>query len=477
MKALALFAPEIMSALFSVAAFAFIFVPAGLTRRYLYPVLMFLSAVSVAASIAALGQDGLYFLNTYKLDPFSQIFKLALAGCLFLILCISDRTYSLPEEIKPEYFIFLGTATLGMMMLTSANELITLFISLELASLSQYILVPLRKGKILNAEAGIKYLLFGAAASAITLYGLSFVFGLAQTTFFTQIALQVPLLVQQPIFYAGLFLTGAGFFFKLAAFPFHFWAPDVYEGAATPVTAFIATASKAAGIAVLIRILVTFSPGGAIHDEASMLTLILVWLSIISMTLGNLAAMIQKDMKRMLAYSSIAQAGYILSGLLAQTPQGYVSVVFYTLCYLVMNYAAFMVTVRVARVDDNPGIKSFSGLADRSPLLSLTLMVSLLSLAGIPPLAGFTGKWFVFSAAMDRGHWVLVLVGVINSVISLYYYLMVVRESYLGEPAADDVGLVVDLKTRLLSYVSITIILVLGVYPTPLIDWVERIIG
>lgn len=462
--------PEITVASIGLAAFLFIFAKDETTQKWLYPTIFSLGLLGLVVTLYSLKATGLLFWNTYEVNFFSQSFKLILMGCLILVLSISEKTPSLNSNIKPEYFLFLSTATLGMMVLTSATELVTLFISLELASVSQYILVPLRRGKVLNAEAGIKYLLFGAAASAVTLYGLSFIFGATNSTFFQDIISQLPHLSYKPIFHIGLFLTAAGFFFKLAVFPFHFWAPDVYEGAATPVTTFIATASKAAGVAVLIRILQLISGASEILSQ------VLVWLSLISMTLGNLAALIQKDMKRMLAYSSVAQAGYILAGLLSQNETGFIAVIFYTVSYIVMNFAAFMVTARIAGIDDNPQIKSFAGLSDRSPLLAVTLLVSLLSLAGIPPLAGFTGKWFIFSAAMEKGHWLLVLLGVINSVISLYYYLMVVKEAYLGKAPAEEKPLVIDLKTRLISYASIASLVILGVFPALLIQWAQAAI-
>ncbi|MBI1870844.1 MAG: NADH-quinone oxidoreductase subunit N [Chlamydiae bacterium] len=462
--------PEIVVSLMAIVSFLFVFFKEETGKKLLYPTILILGLVTLTSSIFSLNQEESLFFNTYQINLFSQAFKLILAGSLLLVLSICDHTESLSGEVKPEFFLFLSTATLGMMMLTSACELIGLFISLELASISQYILVPLRRGKILNAEAGIKYLLFGAAASALTLYGLSFIFGTAKTLFLNEILQNITSLIHLPLFGVGIFLTSAGFLFKLASFPFHFWAPDVYESAATPVTTFIATTSKAAAVAVLIRLFQIFSV-----DHAS-LTYILITLSFVSMTLGNLAAMIQKDMKRMLAYSSVAQAGYLLAGLLSQTSSGFIAATFYTIAYLIMNFAAFMVMARINSHNDNPTIKNFSGLADRSPLLALTLMISLLSLAGIPPLAGFTGKWFLFSAAMEKGHWILVLVGVVNSVISLYYYLMVVKEAYLGKPESGQGLLFLGIKTRLLSYASIASLIILGVFPTGLVHWLESII-
>jgi len=469
MNLISLLAPETCIAVLGTIAFLFVFMPEKTSQKIIYPVMLVLSALAVLSSICAFDARGLLCFQTYELTAFSQAFKIILAASLFSIIAISDHTPSLSQDTKPEYFLFLSTATLGMMMMVSSAELITLFLSLELASVSQYILVPIRKGKVLNAEAGIKYLLFGAAASALTLYGLSFIFGIAQTTFLSGIASQIPVLLKEPVFYVGVFLTGAGFFFKLASFPFHFWAPDVYEAASTQVTAFIATASKAAAVAVLIKLISVFAP------DREAFSMMLIWLSIISMTLGNLAAIIQKDMKRMLAYSSVAQAGYLLTGLLSETTDGNIAVVFYTISYLVMNFAAFLVTVRIAGADDNPGIKSFAGLAERSPILALTLMISLLSLAGIPPLAGFTGKWFLFSAAMAKGHWALVLTGVINSVISLYYYLMVVKESYLSEAPKDAPALSPSIKTKVLSYISVAAIILLGIFPSHLVKWIEML--
>ncbi|MBI1976729.1 MAG: NADH-quinone oxidoreductase subunit N, partial [Candidatus Omnitrophica bacterium] len=427
-------------------------------------------------SLAALSANGSLFGGCYQADSLSQIFKAAIALGFFFIIAFSDKTIAINLCVRPEYYFFLSTGTLGLMMLTSAVELLTLYVGLELASYSFYILVPLRRQGLLSSEGGIKYLLFGAAASGLMLYGMSLLFGITQTSYFSQMSATIAGWISTGAIPAALplalFLILAAFFFKLSAFPFHFWAPDVYEAAATQVTAFIATVSKAAAIAVFLRFFQFFG------SSLAQFTPLLVWIAFISMTLGNLTALIQGDMKRMLAYSSIAQAGYMLVGLLAQTPAGYTAVLFYAIVYLVMNAAAFLVTEQVGRNanQDNPQIETFAGLAERSPLLALTLLLSLLSLAGIPPLVGFTGKWVLFTAAMEQGYLWLVLAGVINSVISLCYYLMVVKQCYWAKPVSAQ-PLTLPFHTRLLSYAFILAIVALGVLPTFLITQAQNVIA
>jgi NADH-quinone oxidoreductase subunit N len=250
----------------------------------------------------------------------------------------------------------------------------------------------------------------------------------------------------------------------MSVFPFHFWAPDVYQGSANQVTAFIATASKMAAAAVLLRIFAT-----AVRLNYLPLEQTLVALAIITMTLGNLAAIAQTDMKRMLAYSSISQAGYILVGVLTLSRDGFAAVVFYAAAYLVMTFAAFMILVRVGEDGRDVPITGFAGLYKRSPLLALTLMVALLSLGGVPPFVGFTGKWFIFSAAMERHYWWLVLIGVINSTISVYYYLMVVKQAYLREPVTDE-RMPVAASLKLASVAAILLITFGGVAPARLLE-------
>ncbi|HYA02753.1 MAG TPA: NADH-quinone oxidoreductase subunit N, partial [Syntrophobacteria bacterium] len=257
----------------------------------------------------------------------------------------------------------------------------------------------------------------------------------------------------------GLLLTLCGFFFKLAVFPFHFWAPDVYQGAANQVTAYIATASKVAAVAILMR-MVALSGGTSIY-----LVKVLVALSICSMTLGNLVAIVQKDMKRLLAYSSISHAGYVLIGILSMTETGYASAIFYALAYLVMNLSCFLVVIKVAEDGGDLKVAQLAGLHRRSPLLAMVLMLAVFGLAGIPPTIGFTGKFLVFAAAVEKGYLGLVILAMVNATVSLYYYILIVKAAYLLEPDEEQAKLVVSTPTRVLTGILVTVMVVMGVYP------------
>ena len=422
------------------------------------------SLVVLVCALVALGGRGELFFAAYRVDLFSQLFKLVLAVALLLVILICDHMEGVEDRYHSEFFLFLTTCTLGMMLMVSAVELMTLYVSLELASFSLYILVPLRTGDELDVEAGIKYLFIGITASCVMLFGMSYIFGVAHTTYLAEIMERLPLLIQQPAAVIGLALMLSGFFFKLAVFPFHFWVPDVYQGAANQVAAFIATASKAAAVALLIR-LTALTAGTSIY-----LINVLIALCLASMFLGNLVAIVQKGLKRMLAYSTIAHAGYVMMGILTMTQFGYSAAVFYSVAYMTMNFAAFMVVVRVATQGQNLKISDLAGLHQRAPLLALTLMMALFSLAGIPPTVGFTGKFLVFAAAMKQGLFWLVLLGMINATISLYYYLMVIKAAYLLPAQEDAPRLDMGLGNRLLNYLLIAGMVYLGVFPQHLLD-------
>ncbi|MBI4353070.1 MAG: NADH-quinone oxidoreductase subunit N [Candidatus Omnitrophica bacterium] len=436
----------------------------------LYPSVFLSAIILVLLSSYALFSSGELFYSTYRIDLLSQGFKWILSLCFLFTILFSRRLVSIHPEREAEYFFFLCTATLGMMMLTSAMDVLTLYISLELSSYSLYLLASLRESKI-NAESSVKYLVFGAAASGLLLWGLSLITGLSGSTFFSVISKDVPLLMEQPAFALGMVLASLAFFFKLSSFPMHFWAPDVYECAATPVTSFVATASKAAAVAVLIRFFILLG-------ISQSFVVILGVIAFVSMTLGNAIALLQQDVKRLLAYSSIAQAGYILVGLLAGSFEGYSSSFFYAFSYVLMNAGAFLVTVLIAQSErhDNPGLVHFDGLAERSPFLALILLLSLLSLAGIPPLIGFTGKWILFAAAMDKGHWFLVLWGVLNSVVSLFYYLTLVKHAYLEKPRTS-APIPLPLPIKILGLALFCGIVFLGIYPKWVISFAQTAIS
>jgi NADH-quinone oxidoreductase subunit N len=265
----------------------------------------------------------------------------------------------------------------------------------------------------------------------------------------------------------GLLLALAGFFFKLAVFPFHFWAPDAYEGAPNPVAAFIAAVSKVAAVAILLRLVSLTQGGGAMLARGMMA------MAVISMTVGNLAAIAQKDFKRLMAFSSVAHAGYLLLAMLCMSPAGYAAAMFYGAAVLVMKFTCFMVMIRVADDGRNLQISELAGLHRRAPLLALALLLALFGLGGIPPTIGFAGKLFIFVAAMQKGYLVLVIIAMVNVVISLYYYLLVLKAAYLDEPAGPVPAIHLTLSNRLVAVAMIVLIVGVGFYPAPLLDWVQ----
>ncbi len=427
-------------------------------------------AALLAGCLYSMKSSGTLFSGTYQVDLLSQAFKMLIAAGFCFTLFLSHEPLSIPAKRQVEYFIFLASATLGMMMMASAADLLMLYVSMELSSYSLYLLTALRKDRK-NAESSVKYLIFGAATSGVFLWGASFVLGIVGSASFADIGQKMILLSSQPALTLGLAFMAFAFLFKLSAFPFHFWAPDVYESAATPVTNFIATASKATAIAILVRF---FLQVGMTEPLVTLFGA----LAFISMTLGNSVALVQQDVKRLLAYSSIAQAGYLLLGLLPGTPEGYSSSLFYAVAYLLMNTGFFAVTTAVAKSvrHDNPRIAHFDGLAERSPFLALILLLSLLSLAGIPPLVGFTGKWILFSAAMGRGHWFLVLWAVLNSVVSLFYYLTVVKHAYLEKPAPDT-AITLTGPMKLFCLFLFSAIVFLGIFPNSLVVFSQKAVS
>jgi NADH-quinone oxidoreductase subunit N len=463
MKLWILFIPELYCLFMAAFFFGLAMAPRPNPRRD-YLIALLLSGVGVVVCLGAVRLEGSLFFEAYRVDLFSQVFKVMLAMGLFLVICLCTELNGIEERHHPEFYLFLTTCTLGMMMLVSSVELLTIYVALELSSYSLYILVPLRRGHGIDVEAGIKYLMVGATSSAVMLFGLSYIFGVTHTTYVVEIIQILPTVITTPAAIIGLLLTLCGFFFKLAVFPFHFWAPDVYQGATNQVTAYIATASKVAAVAIIIR-MVSLTGGNSTY-----LVHVLVTLSIASMTLGNLVAIVQKDMKRLLAYSSISHAGYVLIGILSMSQTGYASAIFYALAYLVMNICCFLVVVKVAHDGSDLKIAQLAGLHRRSPLLAMALMLAIFGLAGIPPTIGFTGKFLVFAAAMQKGYITLVIIAMINATISLYYYILVVKAAYLLEPDEELPVLAVSMPTKLLTVALVTVMVVFGVFPHHLLE-------
>ena len=458
-----LFGPE-LSCLLAALWFLIQSILAGPNPRRAHRSALALAALGAGVCLAAVKSEGLLFSNGYRLDLFSQVFKVLLSLGLLLIVCICGKLGGIKERNHDDFYFLLFVCTLALMMLVSGDHLLIITLALELSSYSLYILVALRTDKDAGLEAGIKYFLVGIFASAVMLFGLALLYSATQATYLSEFVQVLPGTMDRPEILIGLLLTMSGFFFKLGVFPFHFWVADVYQGAANQVSAYIATASKVAAIAILLRV-VAASGSGSVY-----LVQVLVVLSVISMTLGNLAAITQGDLKRLLGYSTIAHAGYVLIGILSMSRAGYAGAVFYAVALLVMKFSAFLVLVQVADDGRNLRIEQLAGLHRRSPLLALGLMVALFSLAGIPPTIGFTGKFLVFVAAMEKGYFTLVLIGMINVVISLYYYLLVIKAAYLLEPQAELPELRVPAAVKLLSGVLIGVTLVAGIFPRYLLE-------
>ncbi|MGE4538843.1 MAG: NADH-quinone oxidoreductase subunit N [Desulfovibrio sp.] len=418
------------------------------------------AGIGVLVAVAGLSSRGEMLYATYKLDALSQFFKLAIAFGFAVVAGIAAGKKE-SRDLTPDYFMLLALSAWGLMLLASCVELVTLYLALELSSYSLYALIPLRGQDRRAAEAGIKYILFGAAVTAIALFGLSYIMAAKHTTYIAALAASSWSFADAPLAVVGLTLFLAGFFYKLALFPFHFWCPDVYQGTKNETAAYVATIPKLGAVVVLVRLAAILTP----HMEV---TTILAVLGAISMTGGNLAALVQRDVKRLLGYSSVAHAGYVMLGLAAGSAAGLAASAFYSLAYILMNLAAFYVVCTISKDGENPSLDDLDGLYHRAPALAMILAVAAFSLVGLPPTAGFTGKLFLLSAAWDQGFYWLVIVAVLNTAISIYYYLGLVRHAYTGE--SDAPALVIPKGTLVFGGVLAALVLLAGIIPAPLYD-------
>ena len=408
----------------------------------------------------------LVFSGMLKPDLLALLFQETFIVAAILTVLISVD-YE-PLKWHGEYYGLVILATLGMSLMATAADLIMLYVALELTSITLYILAGYLRDIPKSSEAGLKYFLFGAFSSALMLYGMSLVYGLTGETGLKEVAVALATSnLQLPVILGALLLL-AGFGFKIAAVPFHMWTPDVYEGAPTPVTAFVSVASKAAGFAVLMRVFI-----GAFDFIRPEWVAVVGALSVVTMTLGNVVAIPQTNIKRMLAYSSIAQAGYILIGVVCVSAFGVASTIFYLIMYTLTNICAFAVVVLISNVMGSDEITDFAGLSRRSPTLALVMLLALLSLGGIPPVAGFFGKLYIFAAAMEQGLVWLVVIGVLNAIISLYYYLIVARVMYLEEPPSEEPVPVPALSTIVLLVTGLGVAL-MGFVSAPFLYWATR---
>jgi NADH-quinone oxidoreductase subunit N len=453
----------------------------------------FLHEVPLAGGLFAANPGGAFgltgFYGTVKVDGFAVVFKLIFLLSAALTVAVSLRYLDVEGEQRGEYYSLVLFATTGMMFLASGYDLIVLYISLELMALTFYVLVGYTKRERRSNEAGMKYFLLGAFSSGILLYGMSLLYGVAGSTNLGAISREVTVALSpasdlagptlRPMLVLAMIALGAGLFFKIAAVPFHMWAPDAYEGAPTSVTAFLSTGSKAASFALLARIFLE-ALGGMRVDWAPLLGLV----AAITILVGNWAAVTQTNAKRLLAYSSVSNAGYLLLGVIAANRYGYTGLVVYLVVYTFMNVGAFGVIIALRRhgvlgdeVDD------LTGLGQKAPGLALMMAIFMLSLGGLPVTGGFIGKWFLFGGIIQRGrvdeqnwyYW-LAAWAAFNTVVSFYYYVRFIRAMYIGDREADarPLSLSAPLKTALV--VCAVFVILIGVYPQPFIKAAESVV-
>jgi NADH-quinone oxidoreductase subunit N len=465
--------PEIFLTLW---AFVILFVDLFfLRRREKKPGLLWLTGIGLAvtgALILLVGQ-GETFGGSLQVDAFAFMFQLICVGAGILTVMLSS---GLMEEVtahRGEYFSLLSFSLVGMLFLVAANDLLTIYVALELVTIPLFVLVAYAKRDRRSIEAGLKYLIIGAFSSALLLFGLALLYGITGATGLPEIKRQLVGAFFRtgavgPVLPVALLFIIAGLGFKLAVVPFHAWAPDVYQGGPTPVVAFLSVASKAAGVAVFTRIFYrafSMSAGDWLGP--------VIVLAVLAMVFGNTVALVQRNIKRLLAYSSIAHIGYVLVGFAAMSALGVSSVGFYLLVYLFANMGAFGVAIAIYNRIGSYEIEDYASLSRRNPQLAAILSICLLSLTGIPPLAGFLGKYYLFSAAIEQRLYWLVIVALLTSVVSLYYYANIMRVMYFDRSREDDSRVAVEGGTRVALWIAAAGVVLVGIYPVYFLGWAE----
>jgi len=433
-----------------------------------------LGALGLVGALAALvatliqaGSPGTAFWGAVNVDSFSVFFHF-LVTAITAVVILSSYEYMQVQQIRAgEYYALILFGAVGMCLMSSATELVLIFIALEISSISTYVLAGFRRRAAISSEASVKYFLLGSFATSFFLYGIALMFGATGSTSIPVISQALRSGPAPVLAYAGLALMFVGLGFKVAAAPFHVWTPDVYEGAPAPVVGFMSTAPKAAVFAVLLRIIFEAHAPGSLG---------FIWVvAALSMTLGNIAALVQSNVKRLLAYSSIAHAGYLLMAFAALPQNGIPAAMFYTAAYAAMNVGAFAVIGHFAGAGERyVTLEDYSGLGRRSPLLAVTLTIFLLSLIGIPVTGGFFAKFYVFSAAFQAHLTGLVIIGVLNSAVGAYYYLRIIVMMYMKEPKEEAALPPVPAAMGVALAVSIVATLYLGILPGRVLDYASR---
>ncbi len=439
--------------------------------------------VSVVFAVRELGVSQSVFSGMIAVDPFAVFFKILIGICALVIIVFSFFSAEVQNTVRrmSEYFSLLVSMTLGMYLMAGASNLLMMVLALELTSLSSYVLAGYTKEASDSSEAALKYILYGALSSGVMLYGVSILYGLTGAVDFWGVnrALALGTVSNVSLLIATVFIL-VGFGYKISAVPFHFWTPDVYEGAPITITAFLSVASKAAGFSMMIRFFkVVFIDTHVVGLPAGVWASIqgfewnklLAILSVLTMTLGNLVAVWQNNLKRLLAYSSIAHAGYMLMGIVVLSDRGLAAVLIYFVVYLFMNLGAFLIVMMVANKTGSEDIDAYKGLGYRSPLIGVAMVIFFISLTGLPPTAGFIGKLYLFAALLDA-RWIwLAIVGAINSVISLYYYVRVLRNMFLRDPEGSSEPIAFSKAQLALVVLLLVPTILFGLYFSPIVDF------
>ena len=468
-----------------------LWLPGAAKRKLGYAAAIGLGAIllySLLAFRVAPGETQYAFGKMYALDGLALFFKRFFLLAALLVLAMSVEFADLIETGIAEYYALMLFALSGMLFASSANDFALLFVSLELITITFYVLTSFQRARLTSLEAGVKYLIIGALSTSFTVFGIALVSGISGKLNFSELAAVAGQFSGNRVFLFGLLLVLVGLGFKIAAFPFQIWAPDVYQGAPTPTTAFLAVGSKAAGFVLLLRVLFL-----AVPDVTAQWPRLLITISAITILYGNLCAIPQRNLKRLLGYSSIAHAGYLLLGVAAfaavarhpnpglgqASAAGPSAILYYLSGYLFTVLGAFTVICLVMRQVEGEDIAALAGLNERSPLLAATMTLAMVSLAGIPPLAGFFGKFLLLKAALAQGaadpayYW-LVAIAIAGVIISIYYYFGVIRAIFWSGPAADPQPIRISPCLRLSLCASVAGMFVLGLYPAPVVRWAEE---
>jgi len=424
--------------------------------------------------------------NKYGLlavDSFGSFFKILIifSSILIVLFTLSSDEINKAKERLGEYYSLIWGMIIGMFFMINAADLIVIYLSLELLSLSSYVLAGITKNSLRNSEASLKYVIYGGVSSGIMLFGISILYGVTGTTNIYEInALFQSQQIQGLILTLSAILIFAGIGFKISAAPFHFWTPDVYEGAPITITAYLSVASKAAGFALLLRFTkITFIDSVNPDGSWNIISLIdwhsfLIIISILTMTLGNFAALWQNNVKRLLAYSSIAHAGYMLLGLIALSNEGMMAIMIYFVIYTIMNLGAFFVVMLIANKIGSEELDDYKGLGKVAPVLTVSLGVFLISLTGLPPTAGFIGKLYIFLALINSKMIVVAFIALLNTVVSVYYYVRILKYLFLDSSEKEVKPFGVNIPTLILLLILVVPTLVLGVYFTPLVEFAKH---